>query len=95
MAEIWRTVRRLMSVSACLVTGTAWLTAVLYVVLGNVIIRETPVGRIADHIDRLPSSFARPAFVLGWCLFFLGWIVPLALGLKRLFWGDDGGSVHL
>ena len=95
MAEIWRTVRRLKSVYAYLVTGIAWFTAVLYVVLGNVIIRETPVGRLAAHIDRLPPSISKPTFVLGWCLFFLGWIVPLALGLKRLLWAEDGGPVHL
>jgi hypothetical protein len=65
--------------------GVAWFVGVVWVVIGNIIVRETPVGRLAYQIDRLPPLLARPVFVLCWCLFFLGWIVPLIFGAKRLF----------
>ncbi len=85
MTERCRTVRGVTSAPAYVAAGLAWLAAVLYVVIGNVIVRETPAGRLAQQIDRLPSFLAKPVFILCWCLFFLGWTVPLSFGIKRFF----------
>lgn len=65
--------------------GVLWLTLVLYVVIGGVIVRQTTAGSLAQWMDRLPPPIAKLAFVLCWCVFFLGWIVPLAVGLRHVF----------
>lgn len=85
MTERWQSVRRVTTTAVYVTTGVAWLCVVLWVVIGNVIIRETPVGRLAQQFDRLPPLLAKPVFILCWCVFFLGWTVLLFLGLKRLF----------
>ena len=91
MRSVTRSFRRVTSAPAFVAVGVAWGTAVLYVVFANVIVRETAAGRLAQQIDRLPPLLARPIFILCWGVFFLGWTVPLALGLQRLFrrTGDD------
>jgi hypothetical protein len=80
-----RTVRAAVFMSACNGAGAVWLYAVLYVILGKVILRETTLGKLAEQIDRLPPGLATPIFVLFWCVFLFGWSVPVALGLIRLF----------
>jgi hypothetical protein len=85
MTGRWRTVRGVTSAPAYVAAGLIWLAAVLYGVIGNFIVRETAAGRLAQQIDRLPSFLAKPVFILCWCLFFLGWTVPLSFGIKRLF----------
>jgi hypothetical protein len=84
VTERWQSVRRITPTAAYVTTGVAWLCVVLKVVIGNVIIRETSAGRLAQQIDRLPPLLAGPVFVLCWGVFFLGWTVLLFLGLKRL-----------
>jgi hypothetical protein len=64
--------------------GFAWLFVSLYVVLENVILRETPLGIIARAIDRLPVAMATPVFMICWLVFLSGWLVPLALGARML-----------
>lgn len=69
--------------------GLAWLTGVINVVVGRVIIRETSGGsQLAHWIERLPTSLARCVFTALWCLFFLGWIIPFFLGARRFFRSD-------
>ena len=79
--------------SALTAIALVWFALALYVVVGNVIIRDTIAGAfLAQHIDRLPLPSSKATYILLWCLFFLGWIAPLLLGLKRLF-GASVGNV--
>lgn len=94
MTENQQMVRRVTFAPVYVAVSLAWLAAVLYVVIGNVIIRETRVGVLAQLIERLPSFIAKPAFILSWCLFFLGWIVPLAFGIKLLSRRTGHDLVH-
>jgi hypothetical protein len=80
-----RTVRWTFFSSACIGAGVAWLFAVLYVIVGGVILRETALGKLAEQIDRLPPWVATPIFVLSWCVFFFGWSIPVAMGVMALF----------
>ena len=64
--------------------GMTWFVAVVWLVLGNVIVRETWLGVIAQQIDRLPPALASLVFSVAWLIFFLGWAVPLILGLTAL-----------
>jgi hypothetical protein len=85
MTNRWQIIRRVTSAPAYMAVGLAWLTVVLYVIIGNVIVRESMAGGLAQQIDRLPPFLAKPVFILCWSLFFLGWIIPLSFGIKRLF----------
>ena len=71
--------------SVCIAAGAVWLYAALYVIVGKIILRETALGKLAGQIDRLPPALAAPIFVVSWCVFLLGWSIPVALGLIRLF----------
>jgi hypothetical protein len=80
-----QTIRRVTSAPVAIAISLTWLAAVLYIVIGKVIVREATMGGIlARQIDKLPLLLAKPVYVVLWYLFFLGWIVPLALGIKRL-----------
>jgi hypothetical protein len=81
----WESVRRMTITGVYVATGVTWLAVVLWVVVGNVIVRGTAAGKLAQQIDRLPPLLAKLIFLLCWGMFFLGWIIPLALGVKRLF----------
>jgi hypothetical protein len=85
-----RTIRPITPAVTSLVLGFAWFATVLYVILGNVIIRDTALGRFAHLIDRLPTWLAKFVVILCWGLFFLGWIFPLLFGFKRLFQRSTG-----
>jgi hypothetical protein len=92
MKESRQTIRRTMSASVFVAAGLAWLAVVLYMIIGKVIARETNAGGLLAHqIDKLPLFLAKPAYIVLWSLFFLGWIVPLVMGIKRIFrrTGDD------
>ena len=65
-------------------SGFAWLFVSLYVVLENVILRETPLSIIASAIDQLPVAMATPVFVICWLVFLSRWLLPLALGARML-----------
>jgi hypothetical protein len=88
MTEKWPTAH--LKTPLYVAVGITWLGVILWVLIGNVIIRETAVGKVAREMDRLPQSVAKPAFVLCWCLFFLGWTVPMFFGIKRLFRRTEG-----
>jgi hypothetical protein len=64
--------------------GVAWLAADLNMMVGNVSLRETRLGVIAQFIGRLPPRIANPIFLLLWTVMLLGWIVPLMLGFRWL-----------
>ena len=85
MTEKWQGTRRITLTAVCFATGVVWLAAVLWVVVGNVIIRETALGSVALQFDRLPLLLAKPILVLCWCLFFLGWAIPLVVSVRRIF----------
>jgi hypothetical protein len=56
----------------------------VYLMLGNVVLRETRLGAIARFLDKMPGSVANPIFILMWAVMLLGWSVPLILGFRRL-----------
>ena len=86
MTENRRTVQRAYLAPACIAVGIAWVAVIAYVVIGRVIIRETEAGfLLARWIERLPSFLSKPVFTVSWYVFFLGWTVPLVLGIKFLF----------
>jgi hypothetical protein len=65
--------------------GLGWLATAVYLMVGNVILRETRLGAIAQFLDRLPLRIANPIFLFLWAVMLLGWTVPLILGFKLLF----------
>ena len=78
--------------SALTAIALVWFALGLYVIVGNVIIRDTIAGAfLVQRVDGLPFPLSKATYILLWCLFFLGWIPPLLLGLKQLFWssGED------
>jgi hypothetical protein len=79
-----RGVRERVFAYSCIGAGAVWLYAVLHIVLGNVILRETPLAKLAQQIDRLPPTLATPIYVVSWCVFLFGWAVPVGLGVLRL-----------
>ena len=90
MSQESRMTRRITLAVTYLALGFAWFVAVLYVILGNVIIRDTALGSFANQIDRLPIWLAKFVFILCWSLFFLGWTYPLFFGFRRLFQRSSG-----
>jgi hypothetical protein len=67
------------------ILGCCWLAGDLYLMLGNIILRETPLGVIASVLDRLPRALGNPIFIPLWVTLLFGWTVPLVLGLRHLF----------
>jgi len=67
---------------ALIAVGLAWLAVDLYLMLGNVVLRETRLGTIARFLDSLPKWASNPAFVCLWGILLLGWTVPLMVGLR-------------
>jgi hypothetical protein len=95
VAERRQNVQRAIYAPLGVAIGLAWLAVILNVVIGEVTVRATTVGGVlAQQIDRLPSFLARPIYTILWFLFFLGWIVPLFLGLKWLFRRTEGDVAH-
>lgn len=64
--------------------GGVWLGVLIFVLTGNVILRETPLGVIARVFDRLPSPLQGIVFLACWGIFILGWIVPVIYSLRLL-----------
>jgi hypothetical protein len=86
MPTRWQTFRRLIYAPLGVAIALTWLAVILHIVIGEVTVRETTVGGfLARQIDRLPTIVARPIYTTLWFSLFLGWIVPLFLGLRRLF----------
>lgn len=69
---------------ALLAIGLAWLAADVYLMLENVVLRETRLGVIAQFLDRLPQWASIPAFLYLWGILLLGWTVPLIVGFRLL-----------
>jgi hypothetical protein len=67
-----------------LIVGGSWLAVVLWVVLSNVILRETHLGIIASILDKLPPAVGVPLFVLFWAVFLIGWAVLVGFGLRPM-----------
>src|SRR5215472_14751902 len=70
--------------AALLVLAGIWLAVVLWVVLSDVILRETRLGVVAQQLDRLPSRVATVLFMLLWVIFLFGWAIPAGFGLMPL-----------
>jgi hypothetical protein len=85
MTKSLQTVHPLTSAPVYLAVALTWLALILYAIVGKVIIRETSVGAfLAQQVERLPLPLSKPVFLVLWCLFFLGWVIPLFLGVKGL-----------
>jgi len=69
---------------ALLTLGFAWLAWDLWMIVGNVVLRETRLGIIAQFLDKLPSTIANLIFVFLWIVTLFGWVVPLTLGVIGL-----------
>jgi hypothetical protein len=65
-------------------TGGLWIGVVAFVVMGNIILRETPLGVIAQALDKLPSTLRGILFLVCWGTFFLGWTVPVVFSVRLL-----------
>ena len=72
-----------MPVVLVLVSGS-WLAVVVWVILSNMILRDTPLGVVAVFLDKLPPGVGAPLFIFFRVTFLLGWIVPAGLGIKTL-----------
>jgi hypothetical protein len=64
--------------------GGLWIVADSRILLANVVPRESFLGVLSTIIDKLPPELSRPIFILLWTILFLGWTVPLAVGVKPL-----------
>ncbi len=64
--------------------GFAWLAGALRMIVGNVVLRETRLGIIAQFLDKLPPAVANPMFIFLWIVTLFGWVVPLTLGVIGL-----------
>ena len=71
-----------------IVLGAIWLAVAVYLMVGDVIVRETRLAAIAQFLDRLPPKIAHPMFLLLWVIVLLGWTVPLIVGFRLLFRPD-------
>jgi hypothetical protein len=67
-----------------IVIGLGWLAVDVYWMFGNVILRETWLGTIAQFLDKLPPWASNPIFVCLWAIMLLGWTVPLIVGFHLL-----------
>ncbi len=65
-------------------SGGVWFGVVAFVVTGNIVLRETPLGVIAKRLDKLPSGLAGILFLVCWGLFLLGWMVPAFCSARLL-----------
>jgi hypothetical protein len=67
-----------------LLLGASWLAVVIWAILSNVSLRDTPFGAVAVLLDKLPPGVGAPLFVFFWVTFLLGWAVLAGLGIKAL-----------
>ena len=67
-----------------LLLGGSWLAVVIWVVLSNVTLRDTPLGVVTVFLDKLPPVVVAPLFIFFWVTFLLGWAVLAGLGIKAL-----------
>jgi hypothetical protein len=69
---------------ALLTLGLGWLAGVLWMIVGNVVLRGTRLGFIAQFLDKLPPTITNPLFIFLWIVTLFGWVVPLTLGVIGL-----------
>ena len=70
---------------AMIACGLIWLSAVLWLITSNVIVREIrPIGAIAGFLDKLPEPVSTPIFLFLWFGFLMGWLVLLVWGAKSM-----------
>ena len=69
---------------ALVALGLVWLATAVYLIVGNIVLRETRLGAIARFLDKMPAIIANPVFLLIWAIMLLGWSVPLVLGFRWL-----------
>ena len=67
-----------------IVVAFCWISVDLCLFIGNINLRETRLGAIAQLLDRLPTAVANPIFIALWAILLLGWALPLVLGFKQL-----------
>jgi len=67
-----------------LIIGLSWVTADLYLVISNMILRETPLSVVATFLDKLPPKINNPIFVFLWITLLLGWAILIGLGVRPL-----------
>jgi hypothetical protein len=60
---------------ALIAVSWAWLAVDVYLMVGNVVLRETRLGIIAQFLDRLPQWASNPVFICFWAILLLGWTV--------------------
>jgi len=74
---------------ALIAISLAWLAVDVYLMVGNVVLRETRLGIIAQFLDRLPQWASNPVFICFWAVLLLGWTVPLTIGFRLLRQNSD------
>ncbi len=79
---MFRSMKR-MPVVLLLVSGS-WLAVVIWVIVSNVTLRNTPFGVVAVFLDKLPPSLGAHLFIFFWVTFLLGWAVLAGVGIKAL-----------
>jgi hypothetical protein len=79
---MFRSMKR-MPVVLLLISGSR-LAVVIWVILSNVTLRDTPLGVVAAFLDKLPPSVGAPLFIFFWVTFLLGWAVLAGVGIKAM-----------
>lgn len=67
-----------------IVIGFGWLALDVRWMFGNVVLRETRLGVIAQFLDTLPTWVSNPIFVCLWAAMLIGWTVPLIVSFRLL-----------
>jgi len=67
-----------------IVIGLGWLALDGVWMFGNVVLRETRLGVIAQFLDKLPTWVSNPIFVCLWGIMLIGWTVPLVVAFRLL-----------
>ncbi|HSK45083.1 MAG TPA: hypothetical protein VLA83_14480 [Candidatus Binatia bacterium] len=68
-----------------LTVGLLWLSFASWIMVSNVILRETPLGVFAKYLDMLPAWIGHPVHIILWLILLLGWSVALVIALRPLF----------
>ena len=69
---------------AFLIVGLCWLAADICLIISNITLRGTPLGVIAQFLDKLPPKVGNPIFIFLWATLLLGWLILIGLGVKPL-----------
>jgi hypothetical protein len=77
---------------ALAIVGGIWFGVVVFVIRGNIILRETPFGVIARAFDTLFTPLRGILFFASWAVFLLGWIVVIFYSVRLLNRANKKGS---